>query len=119
MPPSPAATATPTPTPWIPQTQSLAARFALVRREMGWNLTEAAQQCHLQAGAWARIEQGMRPRDLLETVEKVVTRTGVSRFWLLTGEQDPQARTANPKVASSEQLARIPVWDAPIWEVAA
>jgi transcriptional regulator with XRE-family HTH domain len=104
------ATLTPTSAPWIPQTDSLAARFALIRREMGWNLTEAATECHLQAGAWSRIEQGMRPRDLLETVERVVARTGVSRFWLLTGEKEPQSRTANPMSATSADQI---VWDEP------
>lgn len=71
--------------PWTPDTYSLAPRFALVRHRMGWNQKEASKECGLAESMWARIENGVVPRNLIDVIEKVVERTGVSREWLAFG----------------------------------
>lgn len=70
---------------WIPTTEAFAARLALVRREMGWNLREASIECGLATNAWARYEEGNAPRNLIDVVEKISDRTGVDRYWLTFG----------------------------------
>lgn len=80
------------PDSWIPDGGSLGARLALVRHSMNWNLKQAANECRLAMNAWARYEQGIQPRDLLGTVDKIVARTGVDRMWLLTGDAPPETR---------------------------
>lgn len=74
---------------WVPDLESFAARMALVRHAMGWNLKEAAVKCGLAVNAWARYEEGMRPRDLVNVVEKIATATGVHRSWLAFGYVEP------------------------------
>ncbi len=79
---------------WIPTTATFAARLALVRHRMGWNLKEAATECGLAMNAWARFEDGIAPRNLIETVDKISARTGVDRFWLTFGEPNPGERSS-------------------------
>ncbi|MBW4032994.1 MAG: helix-turn-helix transcriptional regulator [Acidobacteria bacterium] len=74
---------------WVPDLSSFAARMALVRHSMGWNLKEASVKAGLTVNAWARYEEGMRPRDLVEVVEKVTRATGVNRTWLAFGYVEP------------------------------
>jgi transcriptional regulator with XRE-family HTH domain len=75
---------------WIPDTASFAARLALVRWRMGWNIREAERECNLSQNSWAGYENGREPRKFIEVVNRIVLRTGVDRIWLMTGEGSPE-----------------------------
>lgn len=77
-------------TNWIPDTDSLGARLALVRWRMGWNLAEAERECHLTQNTWGGYEGGRSPRNLIEVINRIVLRTQVSKIWLMTGEGSPE-----------------------------
>lgn len=72
--------------PWIPSTKSLGARLALVRQALHWNAKEAALACGFAQQNWRDWEKGSQPRDLNEAVRKIVARTNVDEYWLLTGK---------------------------------
>lgn len=78
---------------WIPDTSSFAARLALVRWRMGWNVREAERECHISQNSWAGYESGREPRKFIEIVNRIVLRTGVDRVWLMTGEGSPEPET--------------------------
>ncbi len=72
-------------TDWVPSTDTFGARLALVRQKMGWNQKQASEECDLSINAWARYEDEGGVADLIGTVRKIVSRTGVNEMWLLTG----------------------------------
>lgn len=74
---------------WVPDTAQFGARLALVRWQMGWNLKEASLACGFAQNSWGGWESGQKPRDYLDTVDKIVKVTGVSRMWLMMGEGNP------------------------------
>lgn len=76
---------------WIPDTSTFPARLVLVRWKMGWNRSEASKECNLSsANAWANWEDGAEPRKYVESVNRIVLRTGVNKLWLMTGEGSPE-----------------------------
>lgn len=75
---------------WIPDTSTFAARLALVRWRMGWNVREAERECNISQNSWAGYENGREPRKFVEIVNRIVLRTGVNKVWLLTGEGSPE-----------------------------
>lgn len=77
-------------TNWIPDTSTFAARLALVRWRMGWNQKEAATECNLTQNSWGNWEEGVNPRNYVETINRIVLRTGVNKTWLMTGEGSPE-----------------------------
>lgn len=78
--------------PWIPDEHTFGARLALLRRQMRWNVAEASTECGLPLNSWRRYEGGNRPRDLVDVVSKISSRTGVDRMWLMFGERpDPDS----------------------------
>lgn len=85
-------------TTWIPDASTFGARLALIRWRMGWNLTEAARECDITQNSWANWEAGSMPRQYVEAVTKIVWRTKVDKFWLMTGEGSPEPETAGPTV---------------------
>jgi transcriptional regulator with XRE-family HTH domain len=82
-------------TGWVPSDQSFGARLAMIRQAMGWNAKEAALACGLPQNSWRGWEaQSRSPRNVLDVVERIVERTGVDDYWLLTGRTKP--RPAEP-----------------------
>lgn len=75
---------------WIPDTATFAARLALVRWRMGWNVREAERECHISQNSWLGYEGGRQPRNFVEIVNRIVLRTGVNKVWLMTGEGSPE-----------------------------
>lgn len=72
--------------PWIPTDESFAARLALVRWRMGWNIKEAALACGVPAASWRLWElENAQPRRLVEIAARIAERTGVDYGWLLAG----------------------------------
>jgi transcriptional regulator with XRE-family HTH domain len=61
-------------------------RLLLARLHAG-NLTtrEAAERCGVNYVSWSNWERGMKPRDLVDVVERVSEGLGVDRDWLLFG----------------------------------
>jgi hypothetical protein len=71
--------------PWVPEL-TFAARLALVRHKMGWNVKEAATACGFAAQSWRGWElQGREPHRLTTIAMTIATRTGVDYLWLVHG----------------------------------
>ncbi|HEX6970261.1 MAG TPA: helix-turn-helix transcriptional regulator [Micromonosporaceae bacterium] len=71
---------------WIPTTDTFAARLALVRHRMGWNIKEAARECGVGAATWRDWETaGAMPRNLVTIAMTIATRTGCDYLWLVHG----------------------------------
>lgn len=72
-------------TAWVPEL-TFAARLALVRHSMGWNLAEAALECGFKAQSWRGWELEHRlPRDRVEVADRIAERTGIDAEWILRG----------------------------------
>jgi transcriptional regulator with XRE-family HTH domain len=81
----------PTSRRWVPDAGKFAARLALIRHYMGWNLKEAALACGFPPGSWREWELHNRePRGLVDIAARIAERTGVDKYWLMTGEVYPQ-----------------------------
>ncbi|MDG4792192.1 hypothetical protein O7626_41045 [Micromonospora sp. WMMD1102] len=73
-------------TGWTVDTSTFAARLALVRLRMGWNVKEAARECGLPAATWRLWEmEGTLPRRHIEVAKQIANRTGCDYLWLLVG----------------------------------
>jgi hypothetical protein len=71
---------------WRPA-DTFADRLSRVRRHMGWNAAEASTECGFGRQNWRKWEvEGTRPSDMAQVVEKIHTRTGVDRNWLMWGD---------------------------------
>jgi len=71
---------------WVPTDHSFAARLALVRHRMGWNIKEAARECGQPAATWRLWEvEGTTPRDQVKLGRIIATRTGCDYLWLVHG----------------------------------
>lgn len=71
---------------WVPSDREFAARLALIRNRMGWNLKEAALACGLPPSSWTNWEtKGKRPHDYVQVCQLIATRTGASVEWLALG----------------------------------
>lgn len=97
---------------WIPDTDAFAARLALVRWHMGWNLKEASLACGLSVNAWSGWENGHQPRNFLAAIDAVVKRTGVDRMWLMFGNDRPldyggKVSQFRPKGSPNRRSSRI------------
>lgn len=97
---------TQTPEPWVPDASTLGARLALIRQRMGWNITEAARECHVHAESWRLWEQqGREPRRLVTIAMAIATRTGVDLDWLVYGP-NKGSRLTSSKWNGTRVLAR-------------
>lgn len=75
---------------WVPTFDEFGARLAAVRNKMGWNAKEAALACGIAQGSWREWEVRNRlPRDFAQAAEKIAERTGVDKYWLMTGQVTP------------------------------
>lgn len=73
--------------PWVPAL-TFAAKLAIVRNEMGWNIKEAARACGIKPQSWRGWEIERRvPHDQLAVAKKIADATGVDLQWLLFGDQ--------------------------------
>ncbi|WP_143588469.1 helix-turn-helix domain-containing protein [Tersicoccus sp. Bi-70] len=74
---------------WIPTTETFAARLALIRWRMGWNMKEAALACGFPQQVWRGWELHNRsPRHFAEIAQQISERTGVDDYWIMTGKQN-------------------------------
>ncbi|OOB90323.1 helix-turn-helix domain-containing protein [Rathayibacter sp. VKM Ac-2630] len=81
---------------WIPDTASLGARLALVRWRMGWNVKEAERECGISQNLWSGWEAGSQPRNYNAQINRIVLRTQVDKYWLMTGEGSPVPPNTDP-----------------------
>lgn len=82
---------------WVPRGDSFAARLAMIRHAMGWNIKEAALACGFPPGSWREWElRGRDPRGLANIAEQIAERTGADEYWLMTGKLPPDPRPGQP-----------------------
>lgn len=99
---------------WVPSDAEFGARLALVRQKFAWNIKEAALACNLSSTSWREWELvGRAPRNLVEVVERIVLRTGVDEYWLLTGKKNPRQGGPDgggvlPRLDSNQQPSGYP-----------
>lgn len=76
-------------------------RVLLARLHAGGLTTrEAAARCGVTYASWSNWERGMKPRDLLDVVEKISEGLEVDRDWLLWGGPlAPEQRGERPQTA--------------------
>jgi transcriptional regulator with XRE-family HTH domain len=80
---------------WKPDISAFGARLALLRWQKGWNQKEAAIACGVPPASWRAWEvDGKLPRDLVVVTAEIAERTGISRLWLLFGDDQPAEQTA-------------------------
>lgn len=90
---------------WIPSDDTFAARLAMIRHQMGWNLKEAALACGFPPGSWREWElRGRDPRGLAGIAERIAQRTGADEYWLMTGKLQPGDPLRPGQVQSSPLL---------------
>ena len=88
-------------TGWTVTDDTFAARLALVRLRMGWNVKEAAREVGEPAASWRLWEMGGAiPRRQVEIAKKISTRTGCDYLWLLL---DPEDRPSGGDGGSTRQ----------------
>lgn len=74
---------------WVATDHEFAARLALVRNRMGWNLKEAALACGLPPSSWMNWEtKGKRPHNYVQVCQTIANRTGASFEWLALGPKE-------------------------------
>lgn len=72
--------------PWVPTDATFAARLAMVRHRMGWNLKDAALVCGIAPATWRLWElEGTQPRDLLAVCKPIAARAHCEYWWLVLG----------------------------------
>lgn len=99
-----------TTTGWTVDDSTFAARLALVRHRMGWNVKEAAREVGVPAASWRSWEEGANPHRKVEIAEQIAERVGCDYGWLLVGRQRviyaaPRSRT-NPGSGATTRRAR-------------
>lgn len=73
-------------TPWVHSDDTFAARLALVRHRMGWNVKEAARAAGVPGASWRLWEiDGANPRDKVATGKKIAAASGCDYLWLVHG----------------------------------
>lgn len=72
---------------WVPQPldDSFGFRLWQLRRDRGWDISEAADLCGIKRTTWGQWEKGTKPQDMAEVVERIHRATHVNRSWLLWG----------------------------------
>ena len=83
---------------WTPEL-SFAARLAIVRHQMGWNIKEAALACGFRPQSWRGWElEGRLPHDIRNIIDTIAERTGVDPDWLFrAGPMRGTKRGQQPK----------------------
>ena len=101
---------------WVPDGHTFAARLALVRQRMVWNIKEAARECTLSDSSWREWElSGRLPRDYETVCKQIADVAGCDLHWLMTGDPamppSPPGRTF-PKPQRTGSVRRLrPVAD--------
>ncbi len=73
---------------WVPAC-TFASRLVLLRRTLGLSQDEAANICGVNPSTWATWELGRSPRNMGQVVAQIHASLGVSRDWLMWGEETP------------------------------
>jgi len=94
--------------PWVPTVDSFAARLALIRHQMGWNVKEAARACGLPGASWRLWEMdGAVPRDQVAIARRIATASGCDYLWLLLGPDGTRRETLpGPSLGLGERVIR-------------
>lgn len=93
------------PAGWVPALDTFAARLALVRQRMGWNIKEAALGCALPPSSWRGWElAGSRPHNYVEVCRAIASATGCDYRWLVDGNFPPP-EGALPRLDSNQKPA--------------
>ena len=80
--------APPSAPPWVPSDATFAARLAMIRHQLGWNLKEAARACAVPAQSWRQWEiDGMLPRNQVTVAKQIAGAAGCDYLWLLAGPE--------------------------------
>src|SRR5690242_5722938 len=79
---------------WVPS-NTFATRLILVRRELGLNVKQAAKLCGVHYATWSTWENGRKPNDMGDVVERISQKLRVDREWLMWGQtsRDPRPPT--------------------------
>lgn len=94
---------------WVPTDETFAARLALVRWRMGWNIKEAALACGVPTASWRLWElEHAQPRRLIEVATLISKRTGCDFGWLLAGSRLRERPATLRELASRSPQARPP-----------
>lgn len=64
---------------------TFANRLVLARKLAGLTIREAAEAAGLNYGSWSNWENGKRPQDLLDVVDRISATLDVDHEWLLFG----------------------------------
>ena len=72
---------------WVPnpKTDTFGDRIRLLRYDLGLTVEEVSTLCSLPAHSWWNWENGRKPRDLVDVVNKIADGTNVNRTWLMFG----------------------------------
>lgn len=68
----------------IPQDR-FGVRLAIIRAEMGWNVTQAADVCGTTGQSWHNWEAGGTPRDYEQVCSRIAEATGYAAAWIKAG----------------------------------
>ena len=92
---------------WIPRTDTFAARLALVRHAMQWNLKEASVECGFAMNQWPSWESGRMPRDYQRVCETIAKRTGTDLIWLTFGTEPQTSDYKSPVSPTTHPRGRL------------
>jgi hypothetical protein len=91
---------------WVVSDDTFAARLALVRLRMDWNVKEAAREVGVPAASWRAWERdGAMPRRQVEIAGLIAERTGCDFMWLLAGRRDSTSVTTTRRYAARAKRA--------------
>lgn len=97
--------------PWIPE-DTYGDRLARIRRQMRWNVKQAAEACGVNHQSWRNWEAGGHPRDLLETMAEIARVSGCDPQWLLLGAENCWLLDRPDLELLPEVQGQIPLFDA-------
>lgn len=104
---------------WVPSDESFAARLAMVRHRMGWNVKEAAHECGFPAQTWRIWEMdGSIPRNQITVAKQIAGVTGCDYLWLLMGPEGAELPTrqyfSHDRVVAAAGRAQVPAPRGPV-----
>lgn len=73
--------------PWVPE-DTYGDRLARIRRQMHWNVSQAAEACGVSHQSWRNWEAGGQPSKLMQTTRQIADASGCDPNWLLLGAEN-------------------------------
>lgn len=86
--------------PWTANDGTFAARLALIRQRMNWNVKEAALACGIPPQSWRTWESGAMPqgRMYFARCEQIAQVTGCDYGWLVDRRPSGSVKVTGPYV---------------------